>query len=61
MATAKFDTSTFGGLAFYYVESPEINDRGRGIFLTWENGDNAGMELLGYSIRYTPAEKAPRE
>ena len=29
--------------------------------LAWENSDNSGMELLGYSIRYLTAEKTPKE
>ena len=59
--TFKLGASTLGGLAFNFVETPEISDRGRGIFLTWDQGSSGGMELLGYSIRYLAGEKAAKD
>lgn len=46
-----------GGLSF---EETLIEGRGRGIAILWEQGDlGVDMELLGYSIRFWPAEEQP--
>ncbi len=44
-----------GGLAF---TETFLEGRGRGIAVLWEQGDlGVDMELLGYSIRFWPADE----
>ena len=53
---------SFAGSAFNFHESPEVQGRGRSIFLDWTQTElNGDMELFGYSIRYREAETIPQE
>jgi hypothetical protein len=55
------DTDILGGTDFNYVETI-IEDRGRSITVNWsQSGLNEDIELLGYSIRFYPAETEPKE
>jgi hypothetical protein len=55
------DVDILGGTDFNYAETI-IEDRGRSITLDWsQSGLNEDMELLGYSVRFYPAEGEPKE
>lgn len=55
-------TDTLAGSDFNYHENPEIQGRGRSIFLDWTQGGlEEDMEIFGYSIRYREAETIPQE
>jgi hypothetical protein len=55
------DVSTLGGSGFAYDEET-IEDRGRSIVISWsESGNDEDMEILGYSVRFTPGESEAQE
>jgi hypothetical protein len=59
--TFVLDTDILGGTDFNYVETI-IEDRGRSITVDWsQSGLDEDMELFGYSIRFYPGEKEPKE
>jgi hypothetical protein len=50
-----------GGTAFTYEETV-IEGRGRGVQVTWANTSvDQDFELLGYSLRFMPAESHAQE
>lgn len=55
-------TDTLGGAEFNYHENPEIQDRGRSIYLDYSQGGlDQDMEIFGYSIRFRESETVPME
>lgn len=62
LGTFIMGTDTLAGADFNFYETPDIQDRGRSIYLEWsQSGLEQDMELFGYSIRYREAETIPRE
>lgn len=54
-------SAVFVAADYAYIETP-IEDRGRALELTWEQGGaDQDMEIFGYAVRYKPAETEQQE